>query len=296
MQPINALSLTPGVNAWLTNSRQPRILHIFDRACNLINERREVLSVVTPQIGNGPFNLVIPRLRKSFGGLSDGNESWQTSEVFSDLNLKSLLSISPNQLHLGDLTINIDHAKLWSPRPNWERLHVGKENILSQLTKLTIVNYQFSNSPISNPQFSNSLVSALANADLSSSLTAAQQLAGLGIGLTPAGDDFIMGAIYAAWIIHPQEVASVLAKEIADTAAPLTTSLSAAYLKSAGKGEAGILWHYFFDTLIGADPARIQTAMHKLLAVGETSGVDALAGFMGAFISYAESDTKLCPS
>jgi len=62
MQLINALSIAPDVNSWLANSRQLRILHIFDRACNLINERRKVLSIVTQQIGNGPFNLVIPRL------------------------------------------------------------------------------------------------------------------------------------------------------------------------------------------------------------------------------------------
>ena len=60
MQFINVLSVAPDVNNWLANSRLPRILYVFDRACNLINEPREVLSIVTPQIGNGPFNLVMP--------------------------------------------------------------------------------------------------------------------------------------------------------------------------------------------------------------------------------------------
>jgi hypothetical protein len=49
------LSLAPAVNTWLKDSRHPRILHIFDSACNLINESREVLSIVTPQIGRGNF-------------------------------------------------------------------------------------------------------------------------------------------------------------------------------------------------------------------------------------------------
>jgi hypothetical protein len=142
----------------------------------------------------------------------------------------------------------------------------------------------------------NSLVSALASVVLPASFIAAQQLAGLGQGLTPTGDDFILGAILATWIIHPIEVARVLAEGIANTAAPLTTSLSAAYLKSAGRGEAGILWHNFFDALSAVDSSAIQLQITKLLSIGETSGADALAGFFGTLISYAESEDKLCHS
>jgi len=303
MQSIHALSLAPDVNDWLVNSRQPRILHVFDHACNLINEHREVLSIVTPQIGNGPFNLVI-----------DGDV------LFSDhLSLQSQISIFPNQLRLGDLTIHTGDAKLWPPRPDWKRLHAKKDYILEQILSLRASDIERgklhfregiassqrviallattgTQLPITNYQFYNSLGSALASVDVPSSLTAAQQLAGLGIGLTPAGDDFIMGAILAAWIIHPFEVASVLAEEITRIAAPLTTSLSAAWLKSAGRGEAGIFWHDFFDALSSGDSFAIQLQFTKLLSIGHTSGADALAGFFGVFISYAESETKLCHS
>ncbi len=291
MQFINTLSTTPDVNNWLANSRHPCILHIFDHACNLINERREVLSIVTPQIGNGPFNLVI-----------------EDDVLFSDhLNLESPVSVFPNQLNFGDLTIHTTDAKLWSPHPDWETLHARRDDILSQLMslrlsnplanleiasrrlamtlpQLPITNYQ---SQVSNIQSSNSLISALANADPSSSIAAAQKLAGLGMGLTPAGDDFILGAVLASWIIHPPEIARVLAKEVTDVAAPLTTSLSASWLKSAGKGEAAILWHNFFDDLISANETAIQVSIDKILSVGETSGADALAGFISLFVFWS---------
>lgn len=284
MQSINALTLTPDVNDWLSNSCHPRILHVFDHACNLINEHREVLSIVTPQIGNGPFNLVIPRLRKSSERLPNGDKSQQTSEVFFDhLNIESPVSIHEDQLILGDLTISTANAKLWNPRPDWEELHARRESILQQVTQLQITDNQFSNS----------LISALAKADLPSSMTVAKKLAGLGAGLTPAGDDFIMGALYAAWIIHPADVARVLTEAIANTAASLTTSLSAAWLRSAGKGDAGILWHQFFDALISSDPMQIDEHRDKILAVGETSGSDALAGFMGSFRSWLEYRSNL---
>jgi uncharacterized protein DUF2877 len=273
MQAIKILSLTASVNDWLANSRYPRILHVFDRACNLINERREVLSIVTPQIGNGPFSLVV-----------------EDDVLFSKyLNLESLISISANRLSLGNLTLYTTDAKLWPPRPAWEVLHANRDPILNQLTQLPMINYQ----PSLPTSLLSTLSSSIAAADLSSSLIATQKLAGLGIGLTPAGDDFILGAMLAAWIIHPAEVASVLAKEVANTAAPLTTSLSATWLRSAGNGEAGILWHHFFNSLIAVDPLQFQNSLSKILSVGETSGADAIAGFLGTVMSWAGITSKV---
>ena len=273
MQPINALSLAPDCNDWLANSRHPRILHVFDHACNLINERREILSIVTLQIGNGPFNLVLE----------------DDVSFFDHLNAQSSISICANQLILGDSTINTEGGKLWSPCPDWEMLHTNRDNILSHILSLREVPFAMT-LPFTNYQsLISNLSTALAVADISSSLTITSQLAGLGIGLTPSGDDFILGAILAAWIIHPAGIARILAEEIANTAAPLTTSLSAAWLKSAGRGEAGILWHNFFKELIIGNPLAIQLQITKLLSMGHTSGADALAGFMGVFISFKEN-------
>lgn len=287
MQSISAISITPAVNGWLANTYQPRILHVFDYVCNLINEHGEVLSVVAPQIGNGPFNIVVE---------DDNNFTEQ-------LGLESLVSTSRTQITLGDLTIRMPDAKLWNPQPDWEVLHAKRDDITRQLSALPNIDYLKlsgfdtpldDHSGLLNHQhlpitpISNSLISSLVNTNLASSLKAAQQLAGLGIGLTPAGDDFIMGAILAAWILHPPDVASELAKEITDTVAPLTTSLSAALLKSAGRGEAGQVWHDLFDALISADKMVIQESVDQLLSVGHTSGADALTGFLGVFNSYAE--------
>ena len=282
MLSINALSCTPDVKDWLENSRHPRVLHVFDHACNLINERREVLSVVTPQIGNGPFNLVI-----------------EDDVLFSThLNAQSSISIRAHQLNLGDLTINIADAKLWDPRPDWEMLHAKRDGI----TNLLLTNYQAPGLDMPFPKNAqgystttslqsliSNLSSALANADITTAKTLTSQLAGLGQGLTPSGDDFILGAMYAIWIIHPLETAKIFGEEITNTAAPLTTSLSAAWLRSAGRGEAGILWHEFFDALVSTNIMNVQESFGKILAVGETSGADAMSGFCGTIYHWAES-------
>jgi len=243
---------------------------VFEHACNLINERMDVLSIVTSQIGNGPFNLVI-----------------EDDILFSDhLNLESPIFNAPDLLTLGDLTIHMHNAALWSPGPNWENLHARRVDILELLAQFPVINYESAVS-LRSVQLANLLASALAKADLPASLNATQKLAGLGIGLTPAGDDFMMGAVLAAWIIHPPEVANGLAKEVTDAAAELTTSLSGAWLRSAGRGETGILWHQFFNDLISADQAAIKESMDKILSIGETSGADALTGFLGVSSFWA---------
>lgn len=263
---IKAISLTARVNDWLANSHHPRILHVFDHVCNLINGHRDVLSVVTPQIGNGPFNLVV-----------------EEDVLFPKyLDECSSISIQESQLTLGILGISIDYKKTWNPCPDWGKLHTQRKYILD---KLALFPMPFSPFPFSH--LASGLSLALVNANIPTALSVTHQLAGLGIGLTPAGDDFVLGAMLATWIIHPPEIANTLAKAIVDAAAPSTTSLSGAYLKSAGRGEAGILWHEYFDALSRPD-SDLETPIANLLSVGETSGADALAGFFGVFAAYKE--------
>jgi hypothetical protein len=204
---------------------------------------------------------------------------------------------------LGKLIVHTADAKLWNPHPDWETLHSRKVDISNRLIQLPITNYLNGSfdtplgepsglrtqhdSPTTQSLLSN-LCSALVHVDISGAKDITSKLAGLGLGLTPSGDDYIVGALYAAWIIHPFTVAHVLAHEIANTAAPLTTSLSAVWIRSAGKGEAGVLWHDFFDALVSTSMPRIQETRKKILAVGETSGADALAGFAGVFKAWIE--------
>ena len=56
-------------------------------------------------------------------------------------------------------------------------------------------------------------------------------LAGLGDGLTPAGDDWLVGMMLWAWLAHaaPRRFCQVLS----DAAVPRTTTLSAAFLQAA---------------------------------------------------------------
>jgi len=263
-----AVSLTTNVKDWLTNTNHPRILHIFDPACNLINERGEILSIASPKIQNGPFNLVI-----------------EENICFSrDLSIDASISIFETQLILGNITINTASAKLWNAQPDWERLHANRVEIINQLRSLSALNYL--------PTIPNSLMSAissaLVNKDTAAAIKVTSKLAGLGAGLTPTGDDYILGGLLAARIIYPSNEAEIFLGEIANSSVSLTTSLSAAWLKSAGKGEAGKLWHAFFEALLSANSKSAQLAINNIHAVGETSGLDSMAGFVKTIFRWQE--------
>jgi len=260
---LKSISLTVNVKEWLENSQQPKILHIFDDVCNLINEEKEVLSIVNSEIGNGPFNLVV-----------------EEPVLFTrHLDTESKVIIQETKILIGDLEIQSAYAQMWNPIPNWEGLRKNRNEIVS---RLVLLRFDQDNETIA--PFADSFVNALVETNIPKIKEGTSKLAGLGIGLTPAGDDFLMGAMHAAWIIYPQDIAKNITSEIANIATPLTTSLSGAWLRSAAKGEAGELWNDLFDTLIKDE--NMYLPMSKILSVGETSGSDALSGFLGVLSAF----------
>src|SRR5947199_22331 len=59
-----------------------------------------------------------------------------------------------------------------------------------------------------------------------------------------------------------------------------TTHISMAYLEAAARGEASEAWHRLVDAVAENDPDRIAAAARGVMAFGETSGSDMLAGFV----------------
>jgi hypothetical protein len=93
----------------------------------------------------------------------------------------------------------------------------------------------------------------------------AASLAGLGPGLTPAGDDLIVGYVAGLQLLHGR---SEQAAALAEAAARRTTSLSATLLRHAARGELPEAAHEYLDRGLEAG----------LLAWGQTSGRMLLAG------------------
>lgn len=273
---LHALSLAPAAREWLQSAIEPRVLHVFDRACNLIDSRGDVLSIVTPSIGNGPFSIVVP-IDRDFSSL---------------VTVDSKTEVGNWGLEIGTIRIDLRHAQVWQPRPRWaeaRRANVIPSDPRERGISITKRTESLFNEVTSFQNVANDLGIAIANNDLETCRRIARQLAGLGIGLTPSGDDFLIGTMYAVWLSRPAAEATLLTQAMADEAAPLTTSLSAAWLRAASRGEANVSWHALIDALIDRDRRGWSAASDRILDTGYTSGADALSGFFSAARAMTET-------
>ncbi|MDR7495260.1 MAG: DUF2877 domain-containing protein [Armatimonadota bacterium] len=109
----------------------------------------------------------------------------------------------------------------------------------------------------------------------------ASGVAGRGPGLTPSGDDLLTGVMHAitVWPHIAAPADGVRAREVLAAAAlGRTTRISAAYLQAAAEGLAAEPWHGLVRSLDRSASA-VKAAVRRILAVGHTSGADALTGF-----------------
>jgi hypothetical protein len=107
----------------------------------------------------------------------------------------------------------------------------------------------------------------------------AHTLAGLGPGLTPSGDDVLVGCLLALAALPDVDGAPVR-EAIASSAGNRTTHISAAYLDAAVRGEASEGWHHLVAAMNTSDTVHVTAAARQVLSVGETSGSDMLGGFV----------------
>jgi hypothetical protein len=135
----------------------------------------------------------------------------------------------------------------------------------------------------------NQLITGVRTEDINLCVQGACGLAGLGVGYTPDGDDWILGSLLATWISKPHQEAKRLSVAIAEAAMPLTTPLSAAWIRAASRGECSEPWHVFFDCLSAGNENKIREASKQLILLGHTSGASSLAGFLAVFKGIGQS-------
>jgi hypothetical protein len=118
---------------------------------------------------------------------------------------------------------------------------------------------------------------ALLTDDAGTAQTAAVALIGLGIGLTPSGDDFLVGLL-AGLEATDDPMRNPLAAVIARETPGRTTEFGAALLQHACRGEFSQRLHDVLIALAARDAAEIRRAIARARAYGATSGADTLAG------------------
>jgi hypothetical protein len=272
------------------------VLSVFTGACNLVSDQGEVLALVSQRVGNGPLNIVL----EGDGFLARG------LEVGSPVKGDGRGIRVGEALHNEPYRVSLAGAEVWEPRLEWEGLNVDLPGLKASLAVLH--DHLIAQAPAESLACLlaagaaggrsvesayrraarggiEGLLAALQVGDCQGITAGAGALAGLGPGLTPAGDDFLLG-LMAGLRTWPQFLAGKglsveeACQAIYGAAAGRTNLLSTALLRSAREGMFGEAWHELLAALRQGKTEEVKGAADRILSFGETSGADALIGFL----------------
>lgn len=273
---LHALSISRGVHAVLSRPRTGHVLANFTRSCYLDLEG-QIIAVVASDLLNGPLNIVVdaaawhnrvdsgaPAVSASGVVRIDPVEIDLTGAVVWDAALPPWPAEQGNTLrdHLPMLRRLLEAE---APEGGLARAVTGREARTPLETRAV-------------PAISD-MGRGLRSRDALLASRCAAALAGLGPGLTPSGDDVLVGCLLA-FAVLPADGADTLRRAIVSAAGGRTTRISAAYLDAAARGEASEAWHQLLAALAVNDAGRIASATRGVMTFGETSGSDMLAGFV----------------
>jgi hypothetical protein len=259
--------------------------------------------VAEPAIGNGPITLIA-----DFGG----------SRPLSDLKLHAGMSatISERSITIEDsVQFTFDRCELWRPSC-WPRARSSRElgDVCRAITRLAAIEApeegfgrlacsheraagESSTSRLARPRvarFGSWLRGAIeADDPLSTSavVQAVQSLIGLGPGLTPSGDDFLVGALALLDALAESKAHAALARAIAVGPSGLTSPLSDYLLRAAAAGHVG---EHLCRAVSLAISGRAEAAIAAVRNIGHSSGWDMMAGIATTLqaVATARSNTN----
>ncbi len=116
-------------------------------------------------------------------------------------------------------------------------------------------------------------------------------LIGLGPGLTPAGDDVLIGALALLDALGERRAYARLAGAISRVPAGLTSPLSHCLLRTAAAGYVGEGLHHAVSSLLRGDAERAIAAIRD---IGHSSGWDMMAGILTALHALLARATPPC--
>jgi hypothetical protein len=251
-----------------------------------------------PAIGNGPLTL-IGDTRAARLGLHPGQPA----------------RIDENRIAIGAVTFTCERCEPWHP-PRWPRaaapsaLVSAREAIVRRaatdapaegfgrvLADATVPPDAFAR--VARQRLAR-LRSWLVESGAARSPTAladpVRDLVGLGPGLTPSGDDVLVGALALLDALAPDHadagaMRANLAGAVGDVPPGLTSPLSHCFLRVAAAGHVGERLHAAVSSCVSGD---VDAAIAAVRAIGHSSGWDMLAGIATALDAVTRGITQPC--
>jgi hypothetical protein len=303
---LNALSI--GFSADDKIQLQGKIGHIhsiFQRVINIIVGKNRLISLVGQEVGQGPLNILV--------------------NIPTHLNLLSIgIKRGDIVLRVGDsiiigenvIVISTQWTKLWEPKRNFQAslqtlktimanieimrdVALVSDNLsgLGELIPFTNI-YGLKDSKseklgsVSNIAFPHilSLLKAIRSGHSQDIKRITKNLIGLGPGLTPAGDDMLLGLMISMLYFSENfnEVSvdvKKINKDIISNISGRTTIISEEFLieSSVGKVNEGVA--SLMENILTSKNKDLENSVRKVLDLGGTSGADTVFGvILGSYL------------
>lgn len=297
---IQALSGDAGFLERLARASFSGTVHsIFERTINLTcSENGELYTIGNRQLDNAPNTLVIDVQGFSEMGLS----------------VNDLVTSSVTKLVIGtDLRISTLQATKWEGvLPSYpcdiDGVEVLRRNVA--FTKNYVDVYgktggmKMSSQPASpfEKEMSRMLIQRagmlsddLANNRIESAIQHAISMIGLGPGLTPSGDDFLVGLCS---VYKMQNISCYLScpffEGIVHASQTLTNEISAITLKKAASGQVRESLNDLLICMVAGSVEELVPALNKIIGIGSSSGTDILLGILCGLERNLEAGGNVC--
>lgn len=208
-------------------------------------------------------------------------------------------------LHLASLTIDLRPASRWTCslpalrtdltnpqvtaawRIVWRALNARQIQTQADIIAENLLTADLSRSSVSSIAASalRSLITAARHLDTAALPPPLTALIGLGSGLTPSGDDLVVGFLAGLWctVLGQKERLDFLSRlgEAVITLSPRTNDISRTYLLHAARGKVSSRLLELAQVIShGENSERLLTAAQAVMQTGHTSGMDAVTGLL----------------
>jgi hypothetical protein len=280
---VRALSGDVACLAALRRGLRGRVHSVFARVVNVIVPDGTLLTLASREVDDAPDTLVVDL------GTFDGRGVAVAEPVAAR---DGVLAVGRS------LAVRFDGARPWVPLLPWYPAHDAPLRRNLDALRTYVAGLERGPDGEAPPpssavataatarlaQHATALGHALERADLETAREQAEALVGLGQGLTPSGDDVLVG-LFA--VLHlpggPCEPLRDLGRQIVARAAHRTHAISLCALRAAAEGRVRARIVALLSTLIAGERDTMLAALRAVLAIGSTSGRDIVAGIVLGF-------------
>ena len=284
-----AKSIASDLNDTLTSKTVDGIVHsVFDHACNIQLEENNLVTLISPKLPNCPSAIKL-----------DIAEDQKLCSIGFKTGMKSVINKDEIEIPGICISIKLSGAKVWDSSPLFLRSNISEEMLNKNIEKirdLTLkcgeiegvasildgnkVDNNYKNFII-NPV--KRLAKGISNFDYKEITEASKRLIGLGPGLTPAADDFLLGILASLYYMgyyfgnHLENLKKIAGFIIYDLPGR-TTFISEIMLRNGMKARFS---EPIRDLMLAViHNTAVQDKCLNLLNIGGTSGSDCAAGIV----------------